>query len=201
MVAMRRLRRLFRRRTRLDLGRFIAPPPVAPAPVERIVADGTLIADSVVRMVVRNRIIVDVLRDRRDLDLGVLLEAASLEFERLADHEWESAERIRLRRDVTGTHHADDDELAESRRREEIHREMSAAFAARAEEDDRVMAIVEQSRAEAWADIAAVLLEHAGSRAFALDRDPGYDAERSERVAAMLALDLTRLAQESGVDL
>ena len=205
MVGMRRIRRLFRRRTRLDLGTFVAPPPVDPAPIERIVADGTLIADSVVRMVVRNRLIVAVLRDRRDFDPEALVEAASLEFERLADHEWESAERIRLRRNVGEPHLVDDDDLAESRRREEIHREMSSAFAARAEEDDRMREIVEQSRTEAWADISAVLVDHAGTRAWALDRDrasdPHYESERADRVGALLALDLSRLAQERGVDL
>ena len=196
--------RWFLRRNRLDLGRYVAPEPVAPAPTEQIVAEGSLIGDSVVRLALRNRVIVDALRDRRDLDLGALARAAAHEFERLADQEWESAERIRLRRSVTGSGADvpdDVDYLRESERRERVHRAMSDAFAARATDDVTVTAIVEQARAEAWSEIGPVLVERAGDRALTVDRDPRYEAERADRIGALLALDLTRLAQERGVDL
>ena len=196
--------RWFLRRNRLDLGRYVAPEPVAPAPTEQIVAEGSLIGDSVVRLALRNRVIVDALRERRDLDLGALARAAAHEFERLADQEWESAERIRLRRSVTGSRADvpdDVDYLRESERREHVHRAMSDAFAARATDDVTVTAIVEQARAEAWSEIGPVLVERAGDRALTVDRDPRYEAERADRIGALLALDLTRLAQERGVDL
>ena len=200
MVGMR----WFRRRDRLDLGKYVAPEPTAPAPTEQIVAEGSLIGDSVVRQALRNRVIVDALRDRRDLDVGALAAAAAGEFDRLADQEWESAERIRLRRSVRRSDYDEPDDpeqLRESERREEVHRAMSEAFAARAADGATVAAIVEHARAEAWSDIGAVLLERAGDSALVFDRDPGYEAARADRVGALLALDLTRLAQERGVDL
>jgi hypothetical protein len=193
----------FRRRNRLDLGKYVAPDPIPPAPTEQIVAEGSLIGDSVVRLTLRNRVIVDALRDRRDLDVEALAAAAAHEFERLADQEWESAERIRLRRSVRdGDVHTDDEaDLRESERREAVHRAMSEAFAARATDAVTVAAIVEQSRAEAWAEVGAVLLDRAGDRALVLERDPGYETGLADRVGALLAVDLTRLAQERGVDL
>jgi len=201
---MRWFRRRSERGSRLDLGRYVAPAPTEPAPVEQIVADGSLIGASVVRLALRNRVIVDVLRDRRDLDVAALASAAANEFELLADQEWESAERIRLRRGMRESDldvPDDADRLRESERRESVHRAMSDAFAARAGDETTLAAIVEQARAEAWSEVAAVLVERAGDRALVLDRDPGYDAERADRLGALLALDLTRLALERGVDL
>ena len=196
--------RWFRRRG-LDLGRYVAPEPVAPAPVEQIVAEGALIGSSVVRLTLRNRVIVDVLRDRRDLDVARLAAAAATELETLADQEWASAERIRLRRNVerggAGQGGVDPDSLAESLRRERVHRGLSAAFAARATDQDVVGEIVERSRDEAWAEIAAVIAKRAGEWALVHDRDPRYDEERAERLGALVAVDLTELAQQRGVDL
>ena len=201
---MRWFKRRGSRRSRLDLGTFVAPPPVEPPPVERIVADGSLIGESVVRLALRNRMIVGALRDQSDLDVAALAAVASREFERLADQEWESAERVRLRRSVRGSSldvPEDPDRRRESERRESVYRAMSDAFAARATDEQMLAAIVDQARAEAWAEIGTVLLERAGERAFVLERDPGYDAERADRLGMLLALDLTRLAQERGVDL
>jgi hypothetical protein len=98
--------------------------------------------------------------------------------------------------------HTDDEaDLRESERREAVHRAMSEAFAARSTDAVTVAAIVEQSRAEAWAEVGAVLLDRAGDRALVLERDPGYETGLADRVGALLAVDLTRLAQERGVDL
>jgi hypothetical protein len=201
MDGMRWIRRLGRRG--LNLGTYVAPAPVAPAPVEQIVAEGALIGASVVRLTLRNRVIVDVLRDRRDLDVDRLAAAAAKELETLADQEWASAERIRLRRNVerAGAGGMDPERLAESLRRESVHRGMSDAFAKRAADPAVVGEIVERSRDEAWAEIAAVLSQRAGDWALVLERDPRYDQERAERLGVLVAVDLTELAQERGVQL
>jgi len=193
------------RRQRLDLGTYVAPEPTAPAPVAQIVAEGALIGESVVRMALRNRMIVDALRDRRDLDTARLAVLAAREFETLADQEWASAERIRLRRNVQGTESGDDgldlERLQESLRRESVHRGLSDAFAARGLDAEAVERIVERSRGEAWAEIAAVIEQRAGERALVLDRDPRYDEERSERLHILIGVDLTALAHDYGVRL
>lgn len=196
------------RRRGVDLGTFVAPEPVPPAPIEQIVREGALIGESVVRLTLRNRIIVDALRDRRDFNPEALSKVAAVQLDMLADHEWESAERIRFRRDQ---HRVDDplqydaervdEQRQESLRREGIHRSMSDAFAERALDAAAVAAIVERSREEAWAEIGDVLVARAGECAIDLERDPYYDEQRDERMDALVALDLTELAAERGLEL
>lgn len=200
--------RWFRRRRGVDLGTYVAPEPVAPAPIDQVVREGALIGESVVRLTLRNRVIVDTLRDRRDLDRSQLAKLAARELENLADQEWESAERIRFRRDSAPVDNPFQDEagpsaeqLQESQRRENIHRSMSDAFAERATSGDALAAIVERSREEAWSEIGEVLLARAGERSFTAERDPRYRGERNERMDTLVALDLTELAVERGVSL
>jgi hypothetical protein len=188
------------------VGTYMPPAPSEPPPVSRIVDDGMLIAESLVVMTLRNQVIVDVLRDRRDFDRESLQGMAARQLESLADNEWETAERLRLRRehtsvddpwledpDISGEHRR------ESERREAVHRAMSGAFAARAQDDAVLAAVVERSRAGAWDEIAPVLV----TRAFVPEPvvDAYYRAHRAERVGALLALDLSELAAERGVSL
>jgi hypothetical protein len=197
----------WRRTKRVDLGTYVDPEPVPPAPIEQVVREGTLIGESVVRMALRNRVIVDALRDNQDLDRDALVVAAARELQTLADHEWESAERIRFRRenqraankgrDYTGF---DLEDLQESMRREQLHREMSTAFAAHADNAEAVAAIVERSLTEAWSEIGPVIIERAGEQALVLDRDPHYEEELAGRVGDLTA-DLSALAAERGVAL
>ena len=195
--------RWFRRRRGEWLGTYEPPEPRDPAPIEDVVNDGMLIADSVVRMTLRNRIIVDSLRDRRDLDRTALADAAAAELEALADNEWESAQRVRFRREGVRLDDPFPDENTteyriESERREKVHIAMSEAFAARATQRDILDALVERARLEAWDEVAPVLAERsAGERPV----DADYAAQRDERIAALLALDLTALAAERGVTL
>ncbi|MBG6053830.1 hypothetical protein IWX81_000220 [Salinibacterium sp. CAN_S4] len=198
--------RLFRRRSSVELGTYKPPAPVEPPPIPRIVDDGVLIAESLLVMTLRNQVIVNVLRDRRDFDQESLFSMATKELETLADNEWETAERLRMRREHTSV---DDpwledpdisgDHRRESQRREAVHRAMSDAFAARASDRDVLSALVERSRAGAWDEISTVLVD----RAFQPEpvRDADYQAHRGERLGALIALDLSELAAERGVSL
>ncbi len=198
--------RLFRRRSRVELGTYVAPHPTEPPPIARIVDDGVLIADSLLVITLRNQVIVDVLRDRGDFDPELLAAAATRELEALADNEWETAERLRMRREDMSVDDPwlDDPELTddsrrESRRREAVHRAMSEAFAARAGDHDVLSALVERARDEAWDEISTVLLDRA-----VIDepvRDASYEFHRDERLGALIALDLSELATEHGVTL
>ena len=200
--------RWFRRRRGGWLGTYEPPEPRDPAPLEDIIHDGMLVAESVVRMTLRNRIIVDALRDRRDLDRTALADAAAAELEALADNEWESAQRVRFRRegvrldDPFPDENADDYRV-ESERREKVHVAMSEAFAARATQRDILDALVERSRREAWEEVAPVIEERAmGERAItSRPTDADYAEQRGDRIGALVALDLTALAVERGVEL
>jgi hypothetical protein len=177
----------FRRRKRVDLGVYVAPEPVEPAPVERVVEDGLLIAESVIRMTLRNRIIVDALRDHSDFERDTLAGAAAREFDALADHEWETAERLRLRRETktAGGPLADDDDEADS---------SLAAW-----RESSLGDLFDRARAEAWNEVAPVLLDRAGAPEPVVD--DAYAREKAERVASLLALDFAELAHERGVEL
>lgn len=163
-----------------------------------------LIAESVVRMTLRNRVIVDALRDGRDLDRDSLAAAAAAELEALADHEWESAQRVRFRREGVRLDDPFPDENAdeyrvESERREKVHVAMSQAFAERATRRDILDSLVERARQEAWDEVAPVIVERA-----AHDEpvpDATYAEQRDERIGALVALDLAELANERGVAL
>lgn len=195
-----------RKRGWVELGTYEPPEPTEPAAIESIVADGMLIAESLLRMTLRNHIIVDALRDGRDLNRDALAAAAAQELEALADQEWESAQRVRLRREAQRIDDPlqEDAEFAdeyrrESQRRERVHFAMSDAFAARARERDVLDSLVERARVEAWEEIGPVIAARAMEEEPAVDES--YAAERAERVAALLALDLTALAAERGVEL
>ena len=198
--------RWFRRRGGVDLGTYEAPEPVEPPDAHRIAEDGVLIAESVLRMTLRNRIIVDALRDRKDLDRQFLIAMASAEFESLADNEWATAERLKLRRHGIRVDDpwSEDSELIterrrEGQRRESVHRAMSKAFADRAVESELLSAMVERARVEAWDEIAPVLVDRAVVHEPVRDKE--YEALRNERLGALLALDLSALAAERGVTL
>ncbi|MFT4123668.1 MAG: hypothetical protein QM635_07550 [Microbacteriaceae bacterium] len=195
--------KLFRRKRR-NLGRYEPPPPREPPPLERVVEDGVLIAFSSVRMTLRNRIIVDALRERADLDREALAALAGELVEQLAEQEWEAAERLRLRYELRARElYLDDDEaeaMREDRRRDTVHRALSEALAARADDPVELAALVERSREEAWVEIAAFLQKRAEAQVEGVVAvpDPGYAAEREDRIAVFLALDLAALADERG---
>lgn len=198
--------RWFRRRSSVELGTYRAPEPVEPPSVDRIVDDGVLIAESLLVMTLRNQVIVDALRDRRDFDADALAALGARELQALADNERETAERLRLRREairVDSLWPEDaaliDERRRESQRREAVHRAMSAAFAVRAGDPGILSALVERSRAGAWDEIADVIVDRA--TAVAPQRDIRYEAHRDERMAALVALDLSELAVERAVPL
>jgi len=199
---------VFGRKRRVDLGTYVEPAPERHAPVAQVVGEGALIGESVVRMAVRNRVIVDALREHKDVDRDELSVFAARELETLAVRERESADRVRVRRerqlqaDAARKRSAlDPDDIDESRRREELHRRMADAFAERSTDTARLVDIVERSLTDAWSEIGPVLIERAGERSLVLDRDPDYERERNDRVGDLLALDLASLATQRGVEL
>jgi hypothetical protein len=187
---------IFRRR-RHDVGTYEAPDESPEAPIDRVIEEGVLIAESSVRLMLRNRIVVGALRDRVDLDRDDLARAAAAALLEVADQEWESAQRL-------GFHPIDPFEdpeySAERARRERLRRALSDALAARAEDADALAALVERARVEAWDEIGPYLETHLGEPVMRLD-DAHYARDRADRLATFIALDLTELAVERGAEL
>ena len=191
------------RKRRVNLGAYVAPDPVDPSPPERVAAEGVAIAEAVVRLGMRNRIVVDSLRDRRGFETAPLLAWAAAEFETLASREAEAADRIRERRDwspvdsplVEGA-----DDIDAQRRdlqwREAARCATAAAFRETAGNQRRLIELVEQARIEAWQDVATVIMDRVDAAGH--PEDAHYAAERADRMAELVALDLSALAIERG---
>lgn len=193
------------RRKRLDLGSYVAPDPVEPSPPDRVAAEGVAIAEAVIRLGLHNRIVVDSLRDRRGYATDPLRLWAAAELEQLAALEEAAADRLREQRDWSAPDPLIEDsdtvdaERRELRWREAARRATAAAFRERAHDDQRLIELVEQARIEAWHDVATVIMDRAD---VAVHRaDARYAAERSDRMAQLVALDLTALANERGAEL
>ncbi len=200
--------RRFRRAGRVDVGTYEAPAPVEPAPIDRIVDEGVLIAESLVRMKIRNRVIVDALRDRKDLKRAKLAARAAKHLLKLAANELATAERVRARRDdrdvsdpLQDDQGYDDDGLRESKRRETVHLALADGLTARAHDRAALRSLIEVARQEAWRDVAPVLESRATDAARVYLVDSRYAAERDDRIAAFIALDLAGLAAERGYSL
>lgn len=175
----------------MKVGRFAPPPAAAPVPLERLIEEGMLIADQALRMTLKNAIIVAALRDRTDLDRDAL---ATLAIERAT--ELAAAERASAARDRGESGDA-------PRKREKVRTGLAAELEALSADPERLAAMVERARLAAWEEIADPLADRAAAeleaeRALAEQIDP---RDRAERLAAFLALDLSELAAERGVDL
>lgn len=168
------------------------PAPLEPiAPIARVVEEGVLITASSVRMAIKNRLIVGALRDDRKFDAESLGEAARREFLALADENASTAARLdRLGHFAYTAQDADfsdpfvdEDEIDEQhRRRPEVHRALAEALKAEAENPERIRAIVEQARDDAWEEIGRELRAKLRNTEYVRDNDPKYEKMRAKRI-------------------
>ena len=169
---------IFRRTKRVNLGKFVAPAPVEPAPVDRVVEEGMLIASTAVRMHVRNHLVVDVIRHDRDYDPAGLTLVAREEFELLAAQNDATESTRHTQRNVTVLH------------------ALSDALRAAAADEAVLAAIVEQAREEAWREVSGVVAMTLAARAVD-PRDPDYERDREKRIRALVNVDLAQLELEA----
>jgi hypothetical protein len=166
--------RLFRRRPRLNLGKFRAPEPIAEAPIKRVVEEGVLIARNAVRMAVKNRIIVDAARDHLDFDDGALAGLVHIEFDQLA----EQAEHL-LKASHTSRNRAVQNGLAEGLREASMDGEL-------------ISSIIGEARELAWSEIGTAIIAKL-RMAYLPTEDPNYEAERQRRLRELRTINLAEL--------
>lgn len=167
---------LFKRTRRVDLGTFQAPPLVEPAPVERVADEGLMIAKTAVRMAVKNRIIVDAIREDLDYDAAAMARAARAELESLAEQNTALARNQLTERNIR------------------IYRSVADGLRAAAEDAEEVEQLVEDSRQAAWREISTVLRARLSTHAIDPAGDPGYESERDARLRELVEVDLARLS-------
>jgi hypothetical protein len=170
--------RIFRRTKRVNLGKYVAPEPVPPAPIERVIDEGLMIATTAARMSVKNHLIVDAIRDNVDYDASALADVAREELEKLAVQNVEAAREQREARNI------------------HIHRGLADALRALAGDEEAVAAIVEKSREEAWREVSGAVSTVLAARSVD-SRDPNYEAEREQRLRDLVSVDLAKLELES----
>ncbi len=188
------------RRGRVDVGRYEAPAPLAPLPVEEIAEEGLLIAASAVRMAVKNRQIVRALRDRADYSEKEAVAAAREVFTALAREKRDDVHRLEdildHARDRPGRaqHQTDyrgaDAELLE--RREQVSDILADRLDELAADDAYLLGIVEAARNAAWDEIAASI-EAKLARRPELEDEAAYRAARARRLKEFIAVDLPLL--------
>ncbi|MBX3194654.1 MAG: hypothetical protein R2717_04155 [Schumannella sp.] len=196
-------RKLRRRvgRGRVDVGKYEAPEPVAPLPVEEIAEEGLLIAASAVRMAVKNRQIVRALRDRDDYSENAAMKAAREVFRQLAREKRDEVARlddiIEYARDRPGRalHQTDyrrgDAERLE--RREQVSDILADRLDDLAEDDEYVRGIVVAARDSAWDEIGASITAQLARRPELEADTEEYRAERDRRLKQLVAVDLALL--------
>jgi len=193
---------LFRRRSSVDLGRYEGPLAVPVAPVSVVVEEGAMIARSAVRMAVKNRMIVAALRDDLAYDHDQFVSFAVDRFAEFATQEEASAERVRQRRSnqaLSLRATSPSDLPQESARREEIHTGLGLALRALASDTEGLDAILGEAREDALAEITAHATIESSDELVTVDEE--YSTGKSERVAALLFIDLSELAANAGTSL
>ena len=179
-----------------------APASGAPS-TARIVDEGMLIALSAVRMAVKNGIIVGALRDHSDYDPERYAALARHELEQVARENDEDSTRVeRLGSYLARTTGAGKGRELENKRRDVVrlgrrrtlHDHVAERLREFAADEARVTDLVAKARADALQEINDAL----STRLLAqrIDpRQPGYQAVRAERMRAVAAIDLAKLAK------
>ncbi|QYF72558.1 hypothetical protein [Cryobacterium sp. PAMC25264] len=179
-----------------------APASGAPS-TARIVDEGMLIALSAVRMAVKNGIIVGALRDHSDYDPERYAALARHELEHVAQENDEDSTRVeRLGSYLARTTGAGKSRELENKRRDVVrlgrrrtlHDHVAERLREFAADESRVTDLVAKAHADALQEINDAL--SARLLAQRIDpRQPGYQAVRAERMRAVAAIDLAKLAK------
>ena len=174
----------FWRARRVDLGTYVAPERRDPVPVERVVDEGLLIATSAVRMAVKNRLIVDALRENRGFDPDSLSASASDEYLELARQNDASASRVW--RD--GEWDDEPRDTATVQRHRSIFTGLASALREAADDDSLTAAIVSGARDDALEELVAFRAQII----FQPEADELYERERDSRIR-LVEVDLADL--------
>ena len=192
-----------------------APRTTAPAParelvsrkpisIERSVDEGVLIASAAVAMEVKNRIIVDAIRDGSAYDTENVLAAVRRELLALATENEASAHRVQQLsvdvqtalgpRDNSEGYQVDDHPTLT--KRGVIHVMLAAELERLSEDPGFVAEIGERARVQAWADVGNAI-EHRLVESIPIPQDAAYEAEKDARVRALLDINLRALERQS----
>ncbi|MFC4244043.1 hypothetical protein ACFOYW_11720 [Gryllotalpicola reticulitermitis] len=191
------------RKNRRNVGEFVAPEPQPLAPLDDVIHDALKIAAHGVRMAVKNHLIVNALRDGKSFDEQELEDFARNEYHLLAVDNREAAERAehQLKRDADAMDGrvypggkpvvVDEDH----QRKPLILRSVADAYEGEAVEPAALAVLIDDAKAEAWAEIGAVVSARLAQPR--VEDDPEYLTFRDERLAHFVDEDLAELIRNS----
>ncbi len=169
------------------------------APIRHLVRDGMLLANAGVRMAIKNRIIVQALRDSAKFDETALVAAVQREFLALATETFDELERVLAaigsakRLDGRPTHNADYRrvDLPALKRRTKVLARLAEALTIASSNDELALSLIASARDSALQEIAdAMAGDEVGTPSdFA---GPTYDDGLQER-KDLLAQEIHRL--------
>ncbi|MBD8516226.1 hypothetical protein ITJ66_07625 [Plantibacter sp. VKM Ac-2885] len=192
---------VWRKSRRKPMKPYVAPPEVAPPPVEHAVEEGLLIARSWTVVEVTNWIIERALRDGASYDAEATQAAVRRELGRMADEQEEYADLAREARQTAfqrrgSARHQHDyraGDLSALSRRREVYSGLAAELRRVSKDEEFVAAIAESARERAWGDLERAIQAK-------LDRvldepvvDEHYRRARSQRLRWFRDLDLAAL--------
>jgi hypothetical protein len=134
-----------------------------------------VIARSAVRMAVKNRIIVDAIREDRDYDPAAMATVAQRELDSLAAQSEATAPTQSTERYAT------------------VYRELAKALLSLSADCDSIEQLVEEAREAAWSEISTVLRSTLDARARDPREDPEYERLRAGRLRQLVSVDLAQL--------
>jgi hypothetical protein len=168
-------------------------------PIKHLVQDGMLLANAGVRLAIKNRIIVQALRDNSDFGETALIAAVQREFLARATETFDELERVLAAQDSAKrlggrpTHNTDYRrvDLPTLKRRTKVLARLAEALTTASSDDQLALALIGAARDSALQEIADAL---AGSSVGTLSdfSGPSYDDGLQERKAS-LAKEIRRL--------
>lgn len=173
-------------------------------PVEESAAEGLYIAVAATRLLLKNRIVVELLNENRDYDGDHYLDAARDALLELAEESREDAERledlIRLLRssrwrrgDRQGYKRADIDNLKGRLRQAQL---VERTLRERAEDSEALREIVIAAHKAAWSEISRNIHDNLEAQFARVEIDEDDREDRERRKAEVASIDLPRLERE-----
>ncbi|QPE04259.1 asparagine synthase [Microbacterium schleiferi] len=166
------------------------------------VAEGVIIAIAAARLSIRNRILVDAIRNDSAFSFDALKPFARQTLEALADEQSAAADRARAdwrrawgkQSDPSGTHDYRGRDSRNLRRRARQYTGVAKELRERATDEAGLEHLIEQARDAAWGDVEANLERRLIVEGMRPDLDPDYATMRGARMQSIRLIDLPRLA-------
>ncbi|HOA87004.1 MAG TPA: asparagine synthase [Microbacteriaceae bacterium] len=168
------------------------------------VFEGIHIAESAVRMALKNKILVESIGEGHDFDPAAFIDEARTVMLGLAQEANDGAARVAEQRKSAwglhtksrGTHDYRDRDTGNLRRRGREYKRVAKELERRAADEGELLRLIEQSREAAWEDVAANIASTLKLVAQRPDLDDDYEQMREARMEALRHVDLSDLAAQ-----